>query len=152
MGLAIPSFVRIRVSILLRNQAGLVCLVRHKKADRRYWLLPGGGQEPFEPMEETAKRELEEEIRVKVSALNFIAIRESISREENRHIQFPIFQGIKPDFSCMATGDDPRIEGIDFFHPDELREISIFPNFGNDLIKLAKGESIHLFKTLEWLP
>jgi ADP-ribose pyrophosphatase YjhB (NUDIX family) len=45
------------VSIILRNDAGEVLLVRHSYAGRR-WTLPGGGVHRGEPPEQTARREM----------------------------------------------------------------------------------------------
>jgi 8-oxo-dGTP pyrophosphatase MutT (NUDIX family) len=49
------------VSIILRNDAGEVLLVRHSYAGRR-WTLPGGGVHRGEPPEQTARREMREEL------------------------------------------------------------------------------------------
>lgn len=147
----LPS-VRIRVTILLRKAVGRLLMVRHCKNERRYWLLPGGGQNPGEPLEAAAHRELFEEIRVKSAAYRFLALRESIDPVSGRHIQFPIFEAIGANFSQMMVGEDPRVEGIDWFGAEEIARQPVFPHFPEDLARLAQGEAVEPFKTLPWVP
>ena len=52
---------RLRVSGLLYRGEDALVLVRHEKAGRTYWLLPGGGVEAGETMEQALRRELAEE-------------------------------------------------------------------------------------------
>ncbi len=146
------THVRIRVSALVRRDDGRICLVRHRKDDRRYWLLPGGGQHVFESVEDAARRELEEEVLVSVRGFRFLGARESWTRKENRHILFLILEGLSPDFSRMGIGKDPRVEGIDFMNADEVRGKPVYPAMGEDLLRLFRGESIESFKTLAWVP
>lgn len=144
--------VRVRVTVALRHPDGRLCFVRHLKEGRRYWLLPGGGQDAFEPLEETARRELREELCITVSKLKFLGLRETMNREAGRHIQFPIFEAVHPDLSTLGKGEDPRVEGVDFFTADELAGRQMFPNMGEDILKIARGERIEPFRTLEWVP
>ena len=53
---------RIRVAGLLL-QGGSVLLVRHQKGEDTYWLLPGGGVQYGESLEEALNRELLEGMR-----------------------------------------------------------------------------------------
>ncbi|NLI75325.1 MAG: NUDIX hydrolase [Candidatus Riflebacteria bacterium] len=146
-----PS-VRIRVTILLRAEDGRLVLVRHLKEGRRYWLLPGGGQDPGEPLEQAARRELYEEVRVTARGFRFLALRESIDFAGGRHIQFPIFAAVEPDLTALGPGEDPRIEGIDLFTPEELADRPVFPHFPEDLGRLARNEPVAPFQTLPWVP
>jgi ADP-ribose pyrophosphatase YjhB (NUDIX family) len=143
--------IRIRVSVLLKSDDGRICFVRHCKDGRRYWLLPGGGQEPCESVYETAARELAEELQISAAAFRMLFIRESFNKDTGRHIQFMVFEGINPDFSTLNTGTDPRVEGFDFFGPEEIERVTIYPAMKADLLDYARGKTPELFRTLDWI-
>lgn len=145
------THIRIRVSVLAKRADGKVCFVRHCKNDKRYWLLPGGGQDAFETAPETASRELQEELRISCKSFRLLFVRESMSKEDNRHIQFMVFEGIEPDFTNIQVGIDKRVEGYDFFDADEIAEKTIYPAMKDDIICFAKGGMPELFKSLEWI-
>jgi 8-oxo-dGTP diphosphatase len=50
--------------IVIRNEA--VALIERRRAGPRYWVVPGGGVEPGESIEEAAAREAAEELGVEV--------------------------------------------------------------------------------------
>ena len=146
------SSIRIRVTVLLRGPDGRLCMVRHQKEGRRYWLCPGGGQDPFESLAEAAEREVLEEINVRVTGgIRFLGLRESFQRSLGRHIQFPIVESLEPDFSGLKVGCDERVEGIDFFRPEDFSDKPVFPAMPDDWARLARGEPIESFRTLSWV-
>jgi 8-oxo-dGTP pyrophosphatase MutT (NUDIX family) len=136
----------------MRDNKGRICFVRHRKNDRLYWLLPGGGQDPMESALDTAKRELYEELRIKINDLKFLFIRESMNPQIDRHIQFLVFEGLNPDYSNLETGEDPRVDGFDFFSIDEISDKTIYPAMHEDLISFGQNKRIEQFKTLDWIP
>ena len=144
--------IRIRVTVLVRRDDGRLLFVRHCKDGRRYWLFPGGGQEPGEPMTATARRELEEETGVVIRDCRFLGLRETMDADAGRHIVFPIFTGLDPDFGGLRVGIDERVEGYDFFSAAELADRPVFPHLGDDLRRLAAGETVEPFRTLTWIP
>lgn len=144
--------IRIRVTVLLKQKDGKICFVRHLKNGRRYWLLPGGGQDPLESATTAAARELCEELRISVAGFRLLFVRETMNMIAGRHIQFLVFEGIEPDFSTLQTGEDERVEGYDFFGPEEIAERPIYPAMKEDILEYARGHNPELFKTLEWIP
>ena len=145
------THIRIRVSVLAKREDGKVCFVRHLKNGKRYWLLPGGGQDAFEKAQETAARELPEELRISCRSFRLLFVREAMSKEENRHIQFMVFEGIDPDFTNIQVGIDKRVEGYDFFDANEIAQKTIYPAMKDDIITFAEGKSPEFFKSLEWI-
>jgi ADP-ribose pyrophosphatase YjhB (NUDIX family) len=146
------SSIRVRISILLHDKNGKICFVRHKKDGRIYWLLPGGGQDPLETAKETAARELNEELCMKAQDYEFLFARESINKDNNRHILFMVFRAINPDFSTIATGIDERVDGYDFFSSEEFKEKPVYPAIKQDLSNFLNQGNIDLFRSLEWIP
>ncbi len=148
----VNNHIRIRVTVLIKREDGKICFVRHLKNGRRYWLLPGGGQDPLESAETAAARELQEELRIRAGSFQLLFVRESMNPDAGRHIQFLVFEGRNPDFSTLATGEDERVEGYDFFGAEEIAGREIFPAMKEDIISYARGETPALFRTLEWIP
>lgn len=145
--------VRVRVTVIMqRPDDGKICFARHRKNGETYWLLPGGGQSGLETATTTAARELEEELRLRAEAFELLFVRETMNIDLRRHIQFLVFKAVNPDFSTLATGDDPRVVGYDFFGADEIIDIPVYPAMKEDIIDYARGITPQLFKTLEWIP
>lgn len=69
---------RVRVAALIQDPTGKILLVQQQKKQSGYWLLPGGGIEFGESGEEALKRELNEELSLTVSQMDFLFLNESI--------------------------------------------------------------------------
>ncbi|MCR5602513.1 MAG: NUDIX domain-containing protein [Lachnospiraceae bacterium] len=58
--------------VLIENDEGKVLL--QKRSDTVEWCIPGGGMEPVETFEETAIREVREEVGIEVNELELFGI------------------------------------------------------------------------------
>lgn len=95
---------RIRVSVCICD-ADRILLVQHTKGDHSYWLLPGGGLEYGETLEETARREVLEETGVQVEIERLILVCEAI-QPGGRHNLEMVFRGHAKNPDEMKCGDD----------------------------------------------
>ncbi len=128
---------RVRVAgVIIENKK--ILLIAHKKNDSIYWLIPGGGVDYGESLEEALIREFSEELNISVSVDQLALLMDSIDPEGNRHI-------INICFFCkylggeFALGDDERLENYGFFTAEELKELQIYPPINDKLIELMSG-------------
>ena len=127
-----PVTPRVRVAALIRWQ-DRVLLCRQEKPGKEYWLLPGGGVDGGETIDEALRRELGEELGL-WDDLVFegpIAVAESIApdwRPGHRHVVHIVF-GV--DLSDRSLEDfeskDATIRGVRLFSLDELEDIVLHP-------------------------
>jgi ADP-ribose pyrophosphatase YjhB (NUDIX family) len=123
---------RIRVAVLLRWQERIL-LCRHEKPGREYWLLPGGGVEPGEPLGSALRRELGEELGLweEFALEGPIAVADSIAPHwtpGDKHVVHVVFGSDLSDRSLEhVESADAAIRGLRLFSRDELEEIVIHP-------------------------
>ena len=69
-------------SVIVVRDGKVLLVKRGKEPFRGCWSLPGGGQEAGETLEDCARRELREETGLEAGALEFVAARDRISRND----------------------------------------------------------------------
>ena len=147
---------QIRVSAILRWR-GSVLLCRHEKADRHYWLLPGGGVNSGESLVTALHRELVEELGItdELPVEGPVAIVDSIAPVRSfaaKHVVHIIFAGDLGVRSLEAvTSADAAVRGHRLFAPDELDDVVLHPPIHRFLQRWSPGDPVVYLGAL-WAP
>jgi 8-oxo-dGTP diphosphatase len=139
-GLDLSGKIRIRVAVIIpRNDE--ILLVRHVKEDRQYWLIPGGGLDFGETIDECARREIKEETNIDVKLLKLLFISESVSREYERHLVnlFFLGQALNPDCELTVLRDE-RVQEARFVPVSQLNNLELHPPVATFITHAFKNE------------
>jgi 8-oxo-dGTP pyrophosphatase MutT (NUDIX family) len=105
------------VKVVIRNDEHQLLLVRHTYGSRD-WTFAGGGQEGGELPEETARREIKEELSV---AVNDVRVHgDFVSTREYKHDHVTVCSGFVND---TITPSPFEINKAQWFEPDDLPEL-----------------------------
>ena len=139
---------RVRVAGILEED-NKVLLIEHTKNNRSYWLLPGGGVDWGESIEEAVEREFLEETNLKVKIEEFLFISETLAPDKSKHV-INLYFRVRRESGEMALGDEGILSDLRFFTLDEIEKIKIYPNINDILKKILKKESYNDFLGMIW--
>ena len=129
--------VRLRVAaIVVRDEE--ILLVRHLKAGHSYWMLPGGGVAPGESLTDALVRELIEEACVQVQPEHLVLANDSIPPDAHRHI-VNLYVTAAIVSGAPRVGADPRVAEVAFLPLVRLSEITLYPDFGGELLAAIRN-------------
>lgn len=120
-----PS-VRLRVAAILSVAGGIV-LVRHVKDETGYHLLPGGGVEAGETLQEALKREVLEETGLDVELQRLAFVNDSIAPDGSRHVVQLTFVARVIGGQITSTPVDERVQSVEVVDPDSLVTLDLRP-------------------------
>jgi len=131
---------RIRIAVIIpRNNE--ILLVKHVKGNREYWLVPGGGLDFGETIEDCARRELKEETNLDIKLIKLLFISESVSREEERHLINLTFLGqVLNSYTDIRVGGDSRVQDAVFVPVEKLRTLEIHPPIAPFILRSFREE------------
>lgn len=134
---------RIRVAgILIENDK--ILLIQHYKNNKKYWLIPGGGNDWGETAKEALIREYKEETNMDIEVDEFLFFSETISPDKKRHVLnlfYKIHRNNKND-SIIKLGEEAVLTDLKFVTKEELETMTIYPNIKENLLKLMNNEKI----------
>ena len=134
---------RIRVAgILIEDNK--ILLIQHHKNDKKYWLIPGGGNDWGETTKEALIREYKEETNMDIEVDEFLFFSETISPDKKRHVLnlfYKIHRNNKND-SIIKLGEEAVLTDLKFVTKEELETMIIYPNIKENLLKLMNNEKI----------
>ena len=136
--MTMEKFPRVRIALLMIEEDKIL-LVRHRKGEKTYWLLPGGGLEYGETISECAKREALEELSLEIALGDLLFINESIPPDRHRHVLNLYYQA-KIIGGQMKLGDEEVLAEAAWIEIDLIDELTLYPNTREALKKVAKGK------------
>lgn len=142
---------RVRVAgILIENER--ILLIEHSKNDKKYWLVPGGGVDWGESTAESLIREYKEETNLDIEVESFLFLSETIAPDKEKHVINLYFKVKRKDTSKedLKLGNEEMLTDLKFFEKEEIKNIKLYPNIKEQIIKLLNKEEIVPYLGLLW--
>lgn len=132
--------IRIRIAVVI-PRGDEILLVRHVKGDHQYWLIPGGGLDWGETIEDCAKREVMEETNLDIKIIKLLFISESVSKEYERHLINLTFLGkaLNPEDEIKVINDE-RVKEARFVPVKDLNNIELHPPIAPFIARVFRDE------------
>lgn len=112
-----PEPLRHNAVVYIKTPRGIIFIQDPKKPEPLFWKLPGGGQEARETPEETAVREIFEELGLRIDPQRLVLVRKQLRRDDHFYYVFRIVH--KDLRELRAKGDEG--ERIAFFSKGKVR-------------------------------
>ena len=120
----------IRPSVLLVKD-GKMLVLKSKYSSGEFYLLPGGGIEGFESLEQTAVREVKEETNYNIKIIKLLYLQEWINAERQKNVLETVFLGEitggKETHLNDPTLNKGHITAIEWKTIDELKKEVFHP-------------------------
>jgi 8-oxo-dGTP diphosphatase len=124
--------IRIRVCGILEKNDNLL-LVKHKKNNCEYYLLPGGGVDHGEDFKTALKREFLEECNLNIKVEDMVFISEGIAPNGGRHIVNIYFKVSYISGDLKVGLDGTNLIGVEYIQKSNLENIILHPNTKKEL-------------------
>ena len=130
---------------------GAVLLVKHRKGNREYWLLPGGGVGVGESASGALARELKEELNLDSEVGELLFVAEAMNAE-GQHIIQPTFAVALRGIGELRLGGDSRVSGFGFFDARGIEPLAVFPDIKADILDyLHEGKVKQRYLRKAWI-
>jgi len=125
------ALVKVRVAIILLKDDRIL-LVKHRKHQQSYWVLPGGTVEWGETLEKAAKREIKEETNLEIALGEPLFIDESIPPDAHQHVVDLYFRG-KILAGDLRVRRETVLREAKFFSLTDFEELHFYPQIKEEL-------------------
>ena len=116
--------------------------MRHRKGDRTYHLLPGGGVDWGESLAEALVREVAEETGLAISPGDILVVNDTIAPKGGRHVVNITFAADVISGDIRSDPDDDRVEAVELIQPERLRGLDLRPPITGPILAALSGAQI----------
>jgi len=120
---------------------GKVVLARHRAGAATYHLLPGGGVDYRETVEDALLREIAEETGLSARLVRPLFISDTIDPAGSRHLVNITFLAEVVGGAITADPQDDRVEAIDLVAPDDLGSLDLRPPIAVAIQRAVSGDT-----------
>jgi 8-oxo-dGTP diphosphatase len=140
------KYPRIRVSVIVIEE-GKILLVRHEKQGKTYWVLPGGGVDYGETVEQAAVRELKEETNLDIALEKLVFVDDFIPEDRHRHV-VDVYFTAKVVGGKLELGADSIMREVRYFPIEELSDLTFYPKIADKIVEAYRkgfpGSALYL--------
>lgn len=129
---------RVRVAALVLVD-GDVVVVRHRSSGSPYHLLPGGGVDYRETLEDALVREVREETGLNVSVGQLLFVNDTIDPDGPRHVVNITFAADVIGGALSNTPLDANVEAVELVAPQSLLDLDLRPPMAPELVLAVSG-------------
>lgn len=147
------KYPRVRVAALIFLD-GQIVVVRHRRDDSSYYLLPGGGVSWGETLEQALIREVAEETGLQIQMGPLLLVSDTIDPNGARHVVNLIFEVVVTERPAKMTSSDSRVEKVELVAISELGRLDFRPPVVKQLLNASstsrRTQQIYIGST--WMP
>lgn len=129
--------IRIRAAGILVKD-GQILLVRHEKNGKSYWLLPGGGVDFGESVEEALVREFREEVGLPIKAGKLVLVHDSIPPNRHRQV-LNLYFVVTADHYNIKVTPDAVLRDAAFYPLSEFPNMTVNPDVKREILEGLKN-------------
>ncbi len=125
--------IRIRAAGILVKD-GKILLVRHEKNDKSYWLIPGGGVDFGETVEQALVREFQEEVGLAIKVGKLVLVHDSIPPNHHRQVLNLYFIVTSEKHELKVT-PDAVLRDAAFYPLSEFPTMPVNPDVKKEILE-----------------
>lgn len=130
-------------ALIIKN--GKILVVKSKYGNREFYLLPGGGIEGLESLEQTAVREVKEETNLDIKITGLFCNCEWIDKKRGKHVSYVVLKGkILGGFETHLydSSKNDHVRGVEWLSIKQLKERIFYPSEILSLIEKSFKEKL----------